>query len=184
MVLSNSILDIGGDMEMLFKNKTTYDLELYQKFQNFHNSKYQFGYRFYTLFFVVLILFCSIGNFVTNNVPLGALFLIVLLVFISWRFFYPYFFIRKEASSKKITNHMTNIYTFFDKYIKIKNTQGPFQFSYRKLTKVFETKDTFYLYINKTHSFIVQKSGFLVGTPDDFSGFIKQKVGFKYTKEK
>ena len=50
--------------------------------------------------------------------------------------------------------------------------------------KVFETKDYFYLYLDEDTAFLVSKSGFKIGTPKDFSEFIKKKCIFKYSKEK
>ena len=55
---------------------------------------------------------------------------------------------------------------------------------YFKLYKVFETQDYFYLYLDEDTAFLVSKSGFKIGTPKDFSEFIKKKCIFKYSKEK
>lgn len=171
-------------MNSLFKNITTYSPELYQEFQSFHHNKYSFSYQFYTLFIMVLLLFCAIVNFSGNNMVLGLFFLLIFSCFIGWRFLYPSFLVRKESTSKKITTKMKNTFSFYKNYIHIRNKEGAFRFYYYRLYRVFETKNYFYLYYNKNHSFVLSKDGFCLGTSEDFATFIHKKALFKYTKQK
>ena len=55
---------------------------------------------------------------------------------------------------------------------------------YLNLRKVFETKDFFYLYLDKTHAFIINKKNFSIGTSLDFSRFIKKKCFLRFKKVK
>lgn len=54
------------------------------------------------------------------------------------------------------------------------------------LTRVYEAKDCFYLYISKTQVFIVTKEGFTLGTPGELSvmlrGIVPAKNYHKYGK--
>ena len=66
-------------------------------------------------------------------------------------------------------------FNFYKFYFEIDKTRV----YYFKLHKVFETKDYFYLYLDEDTAFLVSKSGFKLGTPKDFSEFIKKKCIFK-----
>lgn len=74
---------------------------------------------------------------------------------------------------------MKNTYVFYDKYMQIINSSNNIKLNYYKLYKVFETKNYFYLYINKNYSFVLSKDGFSIGNPDDFYKFIKKKTWYK-----
>lgn len=96
-----------------------------------------------------------------------------------WRVFHPYFFVKKEANSSKIQKQLKNTYSFYDKYMEIKNDNNNIKLNYYKLYKVFETENCFYLYINSNYSFILEKTGFSIGNADDFNKFIKKKLWYK-----
>jgi len=55
------------------------------------------------------------------------------------------------------------------------------------ITRVYEAKNCFYIYISKTQVFIVTKEGFTVGTPEELSAllcnFIPAKKFHKYNKK-
>ena len=83
-------------------------------------------------------------QFMYSNVPLGILFVIFMGAFLFWRVFYPYFFVKKEANSDKVQKHMENTYSFYDKYMTIKNSKDNIKLNYYRLYKVFETENYFY----------------------------------------
>ena len=74
---------------------------------------------------------------------------------------------------------MKNTYSFYDKYMEIKNTDDIIKFNYYKLYKFFETENYFYLYINKNYSFVLTKTGFSIGDSNDFCKFMKKKLWYK-----
>lgn len=74
---------------------------------------------------------------------------------------------------------MKNTYSFYDKYIQITNSKDDIKLNYYKLYKIFETKNYFYLYINKNYSFVLSKDGFSIGSPNNFCKFIKKKIWYK-----
>lgn len=170
-------------MEKLFENVTAYSSEIYQQFETFHREKYNFSYGSYTLFIIILLLFCSIANFSSNNIGLGFLFILVLICFVGWRFLHPYFLVKKETTSEKIIKQLKNKFSFYKNKMKITNKEGSFYFYYWKLYKVYETSDYFYLYMTKTHSFVLSKQCFTLGTPEDFASFMKKKTMFNYKKQ-
>ena len=166
-------------MEKLFKNTTTYTTDVYKEFVNFHNKKYNFRYHLYTLFILILIAFCIVLQFKYQNFLLGTLFVFVMIIFLTWRVFHPTFFVKKEAKSDKVQKQMKNTYSFYDKYMTIKNSRDNIKLNYYKLYKIFETENYFYLYINKNYSFVLSKDTFSVGDPNDFYKFMKKKLWYK-----
>ena len=170
---------LGDIMNKLFENTTTYTSDVYREFVEFHNKKYNLKYNLYTLFMLALIVFCMVLQFSYSNVSLGILFLLIMIVFLIWRVFHPFFFVKKEANSDKVKKQLTNTYSFYDNYIEIKNDNDSFNLRYFKLHKVFETENNFYLYINKNYSFVLDKNGFSIGNPDLFYDFIREKIWYK-----
>ena len=166
-------------MEKLFENTTTYDSKVYSKFVRFHNQKYNTKYNLYTLFILILFAFCMVSQFLYGNIGLGILFVFSLVIFLIYRVFYPYFFVKKEASSDKVQKQMKNTYSFYEKYMTIRNNDTEEKFNYYNLYKVFQTENYFYLYVNKNYSFVLAKDNFTIGTPEDFSRFIKRKTWYK-----
>lgn len=167
-------------MNILFKNTTSYSLEEYKNFIEFHGSKYNLKYNLYTLFILIVLIFCMVLQFCYANIGLGILFVVALGAFLFYRVFHPLFFIKKEASSKKITNKMTNTYTFYDSFVKITNAKSSAELKYRKFYKIYETKDKFYLYLDKNHSYILDKNNFTIGNPSEFYAFIKSKLWIRF----
>ncbi|MCI8353094.1 MAG: YcxB family protein [Clostridia bacterium] len=100
-------------------------------------------------------------------------------LFLFWRVFHPTFFVKKEAGSSKVKNQMKNTYSFYDKYMTIKNSKDDIKLSYYKLYNVFETENYFYLYINKNYSFVLAKDTFSIGNPNEFYKFMKKKLWYK-----
>lgn len=167
-------------MEALFKNKTKLSEENYLNLVQFHQKKNNWKYRLYTI--IVSILFIVIISFqISNHSFLQAIFLFVFFIgFILYRFISPYYKTYKELHSDKIKNTLINYYFFYDKYFKVKNKLGNSKIRYYKLYKVYENKNYFYLYLNKSTAFIVDKSCFTIGTSKDFQSFIKSKVWIKF----
>ena len=50
----------------------------------------------------------------------------------------------------------------YNKYFKIIDNNQFEIFKYYKIYKVYETDNFFYLYTNRTHSFLINKNNFLV----------------------
>lgn len=166
-------------MDKLFENNTTYTPSVYKDFVEFHNKKYNIKYNLYTLFVLVLIVFCMVLQFMYSNVALGICFVFFMGAFIFWRVFHPYFFVKKEANSDKVKKHLKNTYSFYDKYMTINNSKEKIKLNYYKLYKIFETENYFYLYINKNYSFVLSKNGFSIGNVEDFYRFIRKKIWYK-----
>lgn len=166
-------------MKPLFKNITIYNSKNYNQFVKFHGEKFNFSYNAYTLTFLVLALYCFISSIIQKNIFLILLFFAILGLTILFRMYIPAK--RYQKTKKKFAQNKSTSVTidFFKYYFKVQQNIYP----YLKLYKVFETKDYFYLYIDDEHAVLVNKSGFKVGTVEDFTEFIKKKCFFKYSKQ-
>lgn len=171
-----SIMGLVIIMEIRFQNTTTYNLDEYKKFVEFHAKRYNLKYHFYTLFIMALLIFCMVLQFCYGKIGLGILFILVLAAFLFYRILHPLFLTKKEASSKKVQKKMKNTYTFYDDFAIISNGKDRVKLKYSKFYKIFEEADRFYLYLNKDHSYILLKNNFTIGNANDFYAFMKKKL--------
>ena len=51
---------------------------------------------------------------------------------------------------------------------------------YDKLIKAKEVKDYFFLYTDKRHAYVIKKSAFVMGCPEDLSVYLKKTLGKKF----
>lgn len=166
-------------MKILFENKTKYTKEVYQKYLKFHQSKYGNKYRFITIFYILLLCFCIIMNLKYWNIITTLILAITLTIFCFYRFFYPIKKVKKELKTEKFKKEKEFTFTFYEKYFVISDKKVSEQIRYWKLHRIFETKDFFYLYINKDHAFLLDKSTFIKGNTSEFLKFLKKKTWFK-----
>ena len=162
-------------LKILFKNTTQYNKSIYEKYVEFHNKKYSFSYRCYTLFVVAIILFCLISQVQYDNFSVAFLFCCILTAFVLWRVLHPASVISKELKSDNIQNEKIFTFKFYDKFFTVEDNKQYSKLKYYKLYKVFEVDDFFYLYIDKTHAFLLDKSKFKNDASPEFSKFIKKK---------
>jgi len=168
----------------LFINKTINSQDAYMKFLKFHSKTFNFSYILYTVFWSFLLTLCIFLAFRENSRIQGVLLTIALIAFIAYRFFKPKMIIDNELKSEKVSEKSVNTYTFYKKNFQIKNKNGSFNYKYFMVNRVFETSEYFYLYVSKENAFLVSKNTFSLGTPKDFSSFMKRKFKFKYKLDK
>ena len=96
------------------------------------------------------------------------------------RFLYPISEVSKDFKSDKIQKEKEFTFVFYEKEFKVRDKINYETIKYRNLHKVFETKYFFYLYGDKTHAYLLDKSGFTKGTVDEFSNFMKKKFLWRF----
>ena len=168
--------------KLLFKNSTQYSKKLYDEFTQFHNKKNSRYYDLFTVFILILIVYCIYSTLKAKVFPLSIIFLAIFILFAGYRVFYPFFFYKKEITKKSITKEKTFNFYFYNTYFKVKNNSNFDKIPYFKLYRVYETEKYFYLYLLKNYSFIIDKNGFNQGTSKEFSNFIKNKMWIRYSK--
>ena len=174
----------GDVMNLLFKNTTRYSETLYKQFLEFHQNKYRFRYMLFTFIIVILLITLLIVQIKSYNYTFAFLFCFVITVFILWRYFHPTSIVTKELNSKKIKEQKSFTFEFYDKYFKVSNEDEYSIVKYHELRKIFDTKDFFYMYLDRKNAFILDKSCFEKGSSNEFSEFINKKCFFKYSIQK
>ena len=167
-------------MKILFKNKTKYTTNAYNQFLNFHQSKFGFSYDTYTIIILILLVVCMFLQIKYRYWYLAIIFFLVIVGFIYYRFFYPVKEVSNEVHSEKFEKEKEFTFVFFDNSFEIRDKIYREKSYYNKLKHVYETKDFFYLYTDKNHAYILDKSGFINCTSTDFRNIIKKKCFFKY----
>ena len=165
-------------MKILFKNTTKYTKENCNEFIEFHNRKYGKREILKLGLIAIAILYIFISNLIYKNwkLILGIILFGIVLYFIQNNMN-----IKKEKKRNKVKEYS---FYFYEKYIKVKCRKEFERLFYFKLHKIFETDEYFYLYLDEKSSFILRKDGFEIGTPEEFSKFIKEKCPLKYSKER
>ena len=168
------------NLKILFKNTTKYTKDTYSEFVKFHNKKYNFTYILYTIICSALFLFCIVFQVNKHLYNLAILFCVAITCFILWRFFKPISDVSKELNGDTLKNEKEFSFKFYNDYFIISDNTTYSKMKYFELYKVYETTNFFYLYTDRTHSFLINKSNFSIGTPVDFSEFIHKKLRFRF----
>lgn len=163
-------------MKLLFRNTTKYDKENRENFLNFHQKKYGRKELINTILLGLCILYIVIFNLI--NISWYSLLILIPLLIIIY-LFYRYTTKKKKEKKNKQKNREYTFF-FYERHIKIKSKRQFERMTYFEIKKVFETNENFFLYIDDTHSLILDKEGFEVGNEKDFAEFIKKKCPFKY----
>ena len=171
-------------MEILFKNTTKYTQAIYKEFVEFHNKKYNFQYTLFNIFIIALLIFFVICQISYKYYVLAIISCIIFTAFCLYRYFHPISVVVKELNGKTIKEEKSFTFKFYDKYFKVESGMELNLVKYYKLRRCFETKDFFYLYIDKTHAFLINKENFSIGISNDFSKFIREKCFLKFKKIK
>jgi len=149
-------------LKILFKNKTKYTKQAYKEFVEIHNKTHNFTYTLYTVIVIALLLICLVLQVNNHTYSLAITFCLIITCFILWRFFHPVSVISKQFNSSTIQTEKEFTFNFYNKYFKIIDNNQFEIFKYYKIYKVYETDNFFYLYTNRTHSFLINKNNFLV----------------------
>lgn len=167
-------------MEILFKNKTKYTKEIYEKYLQFHQHKFGHKYKFTTIVTILLLCFCIFTNIGYFNYFTSFILFVILAIFCFYRFFYPIKKVEKELKTEKFQDEKEFTFTFYKSYFIISDKKFKDKIKYWELYRVYETEDFFYLYINKDHAFLLDKSTFTKGNTYEFLKFLKKKIWYKF----
>ena len=171
-------------MKVLYKNKTKYTLDVYDKYLQFHRKKFGFRYNLYTIIFSILILFCLIINLVYGQIFLALIFTVILACFIWYRMFFQNKKAEKEAKTDKFKNEKEYEFVFYNDKLVIYDGKKHQNVKYWHLYRIYQTKNYFYLYIDKERAFLLNKNNFTVGKPSNFFKFIKKKTWYRFLRFK
>lgn len=163
-------------MKVLFRNTTKYDKENCNSFIKFHSEKYGKKELIKFILIAIAMIYIAIFNVIYKN------WILLLVLIVCALLFYLIKNINQKNKKKEKVKKFT--FYFYENYIKIKYKKQYERMLYFEFKKIFETKDNFFLYTDENHSLILDKDGFEIGTPAEFSKFIKNKCPLKYRKER
>lgn len=175
-------LEEAGELqesETVFLNKTVHGDDALRRFAVFHS--YRKNPLTIPIYLIAVILSVSI---VVSLIKRASDHWFWMLLFSAIALYSLY---RLLTTSKKITRELLRsyqkypnrvaIFSFRDDSFRLSGLQANGIYPYLQITEAYETKDFFYLYFGEDHAFLVNKAGFALGDPADFSRFLKEKVG-------
>lgn len=171
-------------MEILFKNTTTLNKDNYLDLIKFHGKKNNFKYYSYTAVMALILIIGMSYQIILKNYISLILLALIFIGFLAYRLLSPYKKAEKEMKGEKLQGNLTNTFFFYDKNFIVKNKYGKDSLKYRKIFKIYENDDVFYIYINKENVFIIEKNNFEIGSSSEFKKFISKKVGYKFKSSK
>ena len=136
----------------------------------------------YTAFIIGLLLFCLVVQVNAHNYSLAIIFCSIITVFFLWRYLHPISEVSKDFKSDKIQKEEKFTFIFYENNFKIRAKLQTSIMKYSDLYKIFETPTFFYLYTDKTHSMLLKKDSFSIGSANEFSNFIRKKCWYKFKK--
>ncbi|MFC4652146.1 YcxB family protein [Lactococcus nasutitermitis] len=84
-----------------------------------------------------------------------------------------------EKNNPAVATSQQNL-QFTDEQVTIESTgdlqNGTSEMKYESFTSVRETADSFYLYISNSAAFLLTKSDFTQGTPDELRQLLQEKI--------
>ena len=166
-------------MEPLFKNITIYNSKIYDQFIEFHGKHFSFSYNAYNLIMFILLLYCIILNIIEKNLIFVLLFVALSVFLFLLRIYCPTK--RHEETKSEYEDNKENIFDF--SFYKNYFTVGEKTVYYFKLYRLFETDEYFYLYIDDENAVLLSKTGFKIGSSEEFAKFMKKKCFLKYRKK-
>ncbi len=84
-----------------------------------------------------------------------------------------------EASSREAAG-TTDHCVFYDDHFVESNGELQTTAFYPRIWRAVETDDCFYLYLDRSSAAVVEKTGFLMGTPPPSARFCREKLGDRF----
>ena len=124
-------------------------------------------------YYAVQVFFRGDGDLVAILLAGIALYLGAQLLWMGIRFYRYY---AKRAMKSIPKNSMCNYFRFEGEQIVISNRLRSSGYPYSQFGGVFETKDSFFFYINPYNGYILEKSGLETASPAALRTFLSQKL--------
>ena len=166
---------------MVIEAKTKYTKRSFRKFQWFHYTK---GGMRKVVFVSTLVLMFIVGVtsliylFTGDGISAGTIYLPVLILFLSVFFIIIPWISANSAYKKSPALFDVGIgFSFCEDYFSVLTTgmmSGTTDIQYGALYRVYQTKDYFYLYLQQNQSYLLDKSSFTSGCPEDLAVLLKK----------
>jgi len=168
---------------MIVKAKTEYTIELLKKFTRFNSLKNHSQIITYCLLELIMIglVGFSISMAITSGNTEDVIIAIIFTVF--FPFIVPLILMFLPLLTAKMSKGIVgavNLYEFLDDEIVIESSlstaNGKTNAKYSYFENIYETKDTFYLYISKQQAFVLRKSDIIEGSVSELQYLLKRNL--------
>lgn len=171
------------------KASSKYDWETIKKFNRFHNFTKN---KSANIALVIMDIFCAflfVLTFIWAELDFELIMIYLLLVFVNLVLVFAMFVLPKiQYKQNKQLHGVVNNIAFQENELLMEqcgeNASGMGNFNYQALWRIYETKDSIYLYLNPRQAHIVNKSTVTGGTVEDLRMLLISKIGEKKYKMK
>jgi hypothetical protein len=88
--------------------------------------------------------------------------------------------VKRLVESDKITFNLVSTLSFYGDRVGSVTQQSQSTVFYGQVYEAYEVQDFFYIYLSRGRAFLVEKSGFTLGTPENFRRFLFEKLGTRF----
>lgn len=167
--------------ELLVKNETEYTYERYLKLNKFNMYSAKKSTFICLIVLLVIIFLCGIFMLIVGEYRQSIFYLVFTVVFSILYITLPNIQTKKVFNSDNLLKeNIKNTFEFYDDKIEIKNKKSTSTLEYSDLYKVYETNDTFYIYLNKMQALIISKDCFLIGDTEKLRTLLLKNFEKKY----
>ena len=167
-----------GDVRMRFSATTVYDKERLLRFNHFIIFRKRF---FWALMIAcnVLVVLCAALVLALDPQDHTILAYAALIGIIDVAVVFCWFILPRFTLDKSPMLNADVVFEFGEENFKVfavmKNCNDSSELNYSAIVKVMESKEDIYVFISKTQSFVMDKSGFTVGSAEELLQFLKEK---------
>ena len=168
---------------MRFSNRTIYDKDRLIRFTNFVVLKK----KIFWVIMIVCTVLVSIAfalSLALNSYDPIVLLCFVLVILLDMTYVFCSLILPRFTINKAVALNADIVFEFQDDIFKIsatsKNGTESSELNYSALIKVMESNRDIFLFISRAQAYILDKSGFTVGSSDEFLNFLQEKnISFK-----
>lgn len=120
---------------------------------------------------------------------LSAAFVWSPLLLLAWTLFIPnsililiQYAFPKKIEKKSLKQVPENLFSFYEDHFSVSSDTGAEQAQYTCVTKYVEKDGRFFIFVATNMAYVLRKTSFVVGTPEEFSRFMREKYRTKDMK--
>ncbi len=160
----------------------TEEAKLYARFNVFHSLRINWLKNLLTS---VLVLIIAIFALYRDETVTAIVFFVLTPLFPFILTLIQYISVKSRLSSDRAYGTTVREYVFYDDYISISSKEGKRETArglerYDLLWRVFERKDSFYVYVDEKSAFVVAKDGIVSGSEEKLKALFEQKLGDRF----
>lgn len=163
---------------MKFSGQTVYDKERLLRFGSFFVLRKR-GFWCLIIVCTVFVTICAAFALALNFESSLMWFGIALVWLVDITCIFCYFVLPRFTINKEPGLNANILFEFYEDFFKIsgtsKNGTESSESNYSSIIKIMESKQDVYLFISRQQAFILDKSGFTMGNPEELINFLKDK---------